>query len=171
MGRYRPPLPRSSPYITVAGMRRLEIELRDLSETQRPEVVRALAAAAAEGDRSENAEYIYRKKQLREIDRRLRYLIKRLDVLKVVDQVPTDQSRVYFGAWVDLEDEDGTPETYRLVGADEIDLKSGWISIDAPLARAVLKKAVGDEVILQAPKGEKYYEIMAIRYRAPSPDG
>lgn len=171
MSRYRPPQPKSSPYITVAGKQCLEAELRNLSETQRPDVVRALAAAAAEGDRSENAEYIYRKKQLREIDRRLRYLIKRLDVLKVVDQIPTDQSRVFFGAWVDLEDVDGEQETYRLVGADEIDLKRGWISVDAPLARALLKKTVGDEVTLLAPKGEKYYEIMAVRYQDASSGG
>jgi len=130
-------------------------ELRYLSESLRPEVTKALAEAAAEGDRSENAEYQYRKKQLREIDRRIRYLVKRLEVVKAVDQKPTDQSRVFFGAWVELEDMDsGQLECYRLVGADEIDIDRGWISVDSPMAKALLKKQEGDEVIVSRPKGE-----------------
>jgi len=164
MGRYRPPRPYSSPYITLEGKIRLEDELRFLGYTKRPEVVKALAAAAAEGDRSENAEYIYRKKQLREIDRRLQYLVKRLEKLKCVDQKPDDLSRIFFAAWVDLEDEDENNVTYRLVGADETDAKKGWISIDSPVAKALLKKQAGDEVSVQTPGGEIVYEVMAIRY-------
>ena len=140
-------------------------ELRYLSDTFRPEVTKALAEAAAEGDRSENAEYIYRKKQLREIDRRIRYLVKRLEVVKAVDQKPADQSRVFFGAWVELEDMDsGKIERYRLVGADEIDIDRGWISIDSPMAKALLKKQEGDEVIVSRPKGEACYEVSQVSY-------
>jgi transcription elongation factor GreB len=131
---------------------------------RRPEVVRALAAAAAEGDRSENAEYIYRKKELREIDRRLRYLQTRLPDFKVVDRAPTDPGRVYFGAWVDLEDAEGARKTYRIVGGDEIDSARGWISVDSPLARALLKKAAGETVLARLPGGEVEYTIAAVRY-------
>ncbi|PCJ33110.1 MAG: transcription elongation factor GreB [Moraxellaceae bacterium] len=165
MGRYRPPRPYSSPYITLQGKIKLEDELRYLGYTKRPEVTRALAAAAAEGDRSENAEYIYRKKQLREIDSRLQYLVKRLEKLKCIDKIPDDQSRVFFAAWVDLEDEDGKSITYRLVGPDEFDVSKGWISIDSPVAKALLKKQVGDEVSVVAPNGEIHYEVMGIRYK------
>jgi len=140
-------------------------ELRYLSESLRPEVTKALAEAAAEGDRSENAEYQYRKKQLREIDRRIRYLVKRLEVVKAVDQKPTDQSRVFFGAWVELEDMDsGQLECYRLVGADEIDIDRGWISVDSPMAKALLKKQEGDEVIVSRPKGEACFEVSRVSY-------
>ena len=127
-------------------------------------MVRALAAAAAEGDRSENAEYIYRKKELREIDRRLRYLQTRLPDFKVVDRAPTDPARVYFGAWVDLEDAEGQRKTYRIVGGDEIDSARGWISVDSPLARALLKKAAGETVLARLPGGEAEYAIAAVRY-------
>jgi transcription elongation factor GreB len=164
MTRYRPPQSPSSPYITPAGRARLETELRHLGETLRPEVVRALAAAAAEGDRSENAEYQYRKKQLREIDRRLRYLVKRLEVIKTVDKSPEDTSRVFFGARVTLEDDDGELHDYRIVGPDEIDVENGDISIDAPLARALLKKQVDDDVSFQSPKGVVHYVVIAIVY-------
>ncbi|RLT98106.1 transcription elongation factor GreB [Ketobacter sp.] len=165
MSRYRPPSTPAAPYITPQGRDRLMTELRYLSDTHRPEVTRALADAAAEGDRSENAEYIYRKKQLREIDRRIRYLVKRLEVLKTVDQKPTDQSRVFFGAWVELEDLDsGAVERYRLVGADEIDIDRGWISIDSPMAKALLKKQEGDEVLVVRPKGEACYEVARVSY-------
>ena len=132
--------------------------------TKRPEVVKALSAAAAEGDRSENAEYIYRKKQLREIDGRLKYLVKRLERLNCVDEKPEDQSKVFFAAWVDLEDEDENAVTYRLVGGDETDAKKGWISIDSPVAKALLKKQVGDEVTVKTPSGDIFYEVMSIRY-------
>lgn len=165
MSRYRPPSKPSSPYITAEGRDRLETELRYLHDKKRPEVTRALAEAAAEGDRSENAEYIYRKKQLREIDSRIRYLVKRLEVVKAVDSKPSDQSRVYFGAWVELENIDtGQVECYRLVGADELDLDNGWISIDSPMARALLKKQEGDEVVVNRPKGAATFDILRVGY-------
>ncbi|MBW8811507.1 MAG: transcription elongation factor GreB, partial [Lysobacter sp.] len=135
-----------------------------LWRVRRPEVVRALSAAAAEGDRSENAEYIYRKKELREIDRRLRYLQTRLPDFRVVNQPPTDRSRVFFGAWVELEDAEGKTRTYRIVGGDEIDARRGWISVDSPLARVLLKKQQGEEVTAQLPGGEVSLAIMAVRY-------
>lgn len=163
MMHHRPPPPRRSPYITAAGHRRLQGELQELWQ-RRHDVVKALAAAAAEGDRSENAEYIYRKKELREIDRRIRYLQKRLPELTVVGAAPSDPSRVYFGAWVSAEDEDGNQHTWRIVGPDELDPGQGWISMDAPLARALMKKQVGDEVEIDLPKGKTRYWIIAIRY-------
>jgi len=163
MSRWRPPSPKSSPYITAAGARRLEAELKALWE-RRADVTRHLAAAAAEGDRSENAEYIYRKKELREIDRRLRYLQKRLPALTVVDQIPGNRDRVFFGAWVTLEDENGEESTYRIVGADEIDTQQGWISVDSPMARALLKKAVDDEIQVQTPSGPASGFIVRVWY-------
>lgn len=163
MSRYRPPQPRSSLYITAAGYQRLQGELQGLWR-RRIEVVKALSAAAAEGDRSENAEYIYRKKELREIDRRIRYLQKRLPELTVVDSVPSDPSRVYFGAWVSAENEDGSEHTWRIVGPDEFDPEQGWISMDAPLARALMKKQVDDEVEIELPRGKARYWITDIRY-------
>jgi transcription elongation factor GreB len=163
MGRYRPPEKRSSPYITPAGYRTLAEELEALWQ-RRARVTRALAAAAAEGDRSENAEYIYRKKQLREIDRRIRYLQKRLPDLKIVNSAPTDTGKIFFGATVTLEDETGREVVYRLVGADEFDPARGWISIDAPLARALLAKTLDDEVRVSTPGGEVSFVIMAIHY-------
>ena len=160
-------MPKAAPYITPEGRDRLMTELRHLSHTLRPEVTKALAEAAAEGDRSENAEYIYRKKQLREIDRRIRYLVKRLEVVKAVVDKPKDQSRVFFGAWVELENVDsGEVEHYRLVGADELDLDNGWISIDSPMAKALLKKQQGDEVVVKRPKGEATYDILRVQYDA-----
>ncbi len=164
MGRWRPPAKPSSPYITAEGARRLRDELRQLWKVERPEVVKALSAAAAEGDRSENAEYIYRKKQLGGIDRRVRYLSKRLDQVKVVDRAPDDPSQVRFGAWVTLCDEDGKERTYRIVGADETDARQGWVSIDSPVARALLGKSVGDEVSVELPDGAVWFEILTIRY-------
>lgn len=152
-----------APYITPEGHARLRTELDELWRRQRPEVTRAITAAAAEGDRSENAEYIYRKKQLREIDRRIRYLGKRLDLLRVVHEPPRDRAAVYFGAWVGL-DEGGAAREYRIVGADEIDPRRGWISVDSPLARALLKKRVGDEFELELPKGWCEFRVTAIRY-------
>lgn len=163
MSRYRPPQPRSSLYITAAGYQRLQAELHGLWQ-RRHEVVKALSAAAAEGDRSENAEYIYRKKELREIDRRIRYLQKRLPELTVVGAAPSDPSRVYFGAWVSVEDEAGAEHTWRIVGPDEFVAEKGWISMDAPLARALMKKQVDDEVEIDLPKGRTRYWISAIRY-------
>jgi transcription elongation factor GreB len=163
MSRWRPALPKSSPYITADGARQLEAELKALWE-RRAEVTRHLAAAAAEGDRSENAEYIYRKKELREIDRRLRYLQKRLPALSVVDEQPGSRDLVFFGAWVTLENEDGKESTFRIVGADEIDTQQGWISVDAPMARALLKKSINDEVTVATPAGPATWLIVEIRY-------
>lgn len=165
MSRYRPPQPPSSKYITAEGYRRLQEELEYLWKVERPQVTAAVAEAAAQGDRSENAEYTYGKKQLREIDRRIRFLSKRLDDMVVVDRLPDDQSRVFFGAWVRLEDDDGKELTLRIVGPDEIDPARNWISIDSPMARALLKKTVDDEVRVQLPKGEARYFITEIRYQ------
>lgn len=165
MGRWRPPAEKSSPYITKEGYERLNEELKYLWKVKRPEVTQALSEAAAEGDRSENAEYIYRKKELREIDRRVRYLSKRLDGIKVVEHLPSDQSRVFFGAWVTLVDEEDVERRYRIVGADEIDPKLGYISVDSPIARLLLKKEVGDEVEFVTPEGEtRWYEILSLSY-------
>ncbi len=164
MGRWRPPQTPSSPYITAEGARALREELQRLWKIERPEVVKALSAAAAEGDRSENAEYIYRKKQLGGIDRRVRYLSKRLDVVKIVDRPPDETGKVRFGAWVDLSDEDGVERCYRIVGADETDAKRGWVSVDSPVARALLGKESGDEVSVTLPEGEVTFEVLEVRY-------
>ena len=165
MGRWRPPAEQSTALITRAGHDRLKAELDDLWRVQRPEVVRALAAAAAEGDRSENAEYTYRKKQLAGIDRRVRYLSKRLEALKVVDAAPADRDAVFFGAEVELENvANGELLRYRIVGPDETDAQRGWISIDAPLARAMLKKRVDDEFEAQLPGGVVRFAIIEIGY-------
>jgi transcription elongation factor GreB len=139
--------------------------LDELWRIKRPEVVKALAAAAAEGDRSENAEYTYRKKQLGEIDRRVRYLSKRLPDLKVVDTVPSDREAVFFGAQVELENiASGETVIYRIVGPDETDAKRGWISIDAPLARVLLKKRIDDDIEVQLPSGTVRFAIIEVRY-------
>jgi len=165
VSRYKPPQPRSSPYITREGYDRLKDEYHALYNVRRPEVVRALSAAAAEGDRSENAEYIYRKKELREIDRRVRYLQKRIPDLKVVDTKPSESSRVFFGAWVEIVDAAGATRTYRIVGPDETDASQGCISVDSPLARALLKREAGEAVMAQLPGGETEFEIVSVRYR------
>lgn len=167
MSRWRPPGEKSTALITRAGHDRLKTELDELWRVRRPDVVKALSAAAAEGDRSENAEYIYRKKQLGEIDRRVRYLSKRLEVLKVVDAAPTDTDAVFFGAQVELENIDsGETVSYRIVGPDETDAKLGWISIDAPLARVMLKKRVDDEFEAMLPGGKASFVIVAVRYNS-----
>ncbi|MEY1663014.1 transcription elongation factor GreB [Isoalcanivorax beigongshangi] len=167
MGRWRPPARPASKYITPEGYRMLNDELQHLWKVKRPEVTQSVQEAAAQGDRSENAEYIYGKKMLREIDRRIRFLSRRLDDMTVVEQLPDDRSRVYFGAWVELVDEDDQRHCYRLVGPDETDAARGWISVDAPLARALLKKQVDDEVMVHTPTGERYYDVVAIHYGAP----
>ncbi len=167
MGRQRLPSPKSSTYITPEGAQRLRAELERLWRVERPRVTQAVSEAAAQGDRSENAEYIYGKKRLREIDRRIRYLQKRLDEIAIVDRAPADPGRVFFGAWVRLEDDDGRVVTYRIVGADEFDPDKGWISVDAPLARALLKKTAGDEIEVVLPAGRKTYWVMAVSYRPP----
>jgi transcription elongation factor GreB len=152
-------------YITPEGYERLRAELERLWRTERPRVTREVAEAAAHGDRSENAEYIYGKKRLREIDRRIELLGKRLDELTVVPPREDRPDRVYFGAWVDLEDEDGGVSKYRVVGPDEFDVASGRISMDSPLGRALLGRAEGDAFTLQRPKGPVTYVVVAIRYR------
>jgi transcription elongation factor GreB len=165
MSRWRPPPEKSTALITRGGHDRLKAELDELWRVKRPEVVKALAAAAAEGDRSENAEYAYRKKQLGEIDRRVRYLSKRVPALKVIDQAPSDPDAVFFGAWVELERIDnGELVRYRIVGPDETDATAGWISIDSPLARALLKKRVDDEVEAQLPGGPARFAIVSVEY-------
>ncbi len=165
MSRWRPPPERSTAIITRAGFERLRAELDELWRLRRPEVVRALAAAAAEGDRSENAEYTYRKKQLGEIDRRVRYLSKRLEVLKVAEGRPADPGAVFFGARFEIEDTDsGETARYRIVGPDETDARAGDISVDSPLARAVLKKRVDDEFEAVLPGGPRRFIVVSVDY-------
>ena len=167
MSRYRPPRPRSSPYITPEGEARLREELHQLWKVERPLVTQEVSDAAKQGDRSENAEYIYGKKRLREIDRRVRFLSKRLESLKVVDTLPDNADRVFFGAWVRIVDEDETPQVLRLVGPDEFDADKRYISVDSPMARALLKKQVDDEIVVRTPKGETEYWITDISYQGP----
>lgn len=165
MSRWRPAAPSSTAIITREGFERLKAELDHLWHTIRPEVVKALAAAAAEGDRSENAEYTYRKKQLGEIDRRARYLSKRIPVLKVVEDAPSQRDAIFFGAVMELENvETGETVRYRIVGPDETDARLGWISIDSPLARAVLKKRVDDEFEADLPAGRTRFAVVAVTY-------
>lgn len=160
-----PPAPPRTALITPEGHKVLKDEFDYLWKVRRPEVTRAVSEAAAMGDRSENAEYIYGKKLLREIDRRVRFLMKRLEVLKVVDQKPTDQSAIYFGAWVEVEEaESGDMMRFRIVGPDEIDTEKNWISIDAPMARAMLKKRVDDEVWVDRPAGRACFYVLDVRY-------
>ena len=168
MGRYRPPQPVGSKYITAEGHKRLTEELDYLWKKKRPEVTRILSAAAAEGDRSENAEYIYRKKELREIDARVRFLRKRLDDMVIVDRIPSDTDKIYFGAWVTIEDNEGTEKTYRIVGPDEFDPKLAYISMDSPMGKALLGKSLDDEInitvdIKDGPLNSSYI-INEIRY-------
>lgn len=164
MGRYRPPQKPGSKYITRAGFCRLDAELTFLWKTKRPQVTQAVREAAAQGDRSENAEYIYGKKQLREIDRRVRFLRQRLDNITVVDHVPSDPSRIFFGAWVELEDEGGNTQKHRIVGPDEIDPEQGYISMDSPVAIALMKKSVDEEITVSTPKGEMLLTIISVNY-------
>ncbi|HYL04215.1 MAG TPA: transcription elongation factor GreB [Steroidobacteraceae bacterium] len=164
MGRSAPPSPAGSKYITPRGAQRLRAELEALWREERPRVTRAVAAAAAQGDRSENAEYTYGKRRLREIDRRVRFLRQRLAQLVVVDHPPSDRARVFFGAWVELEAEDRTRSRYRIVGPDEFDLAPGYISMDSPLGKALLRKGLDEEVAVETPAGERVYLIVAIEY-------
>lgn len=165
MARWRPATTATTALITRTGLLRLRAELDALWRLRRPEVVAALAAAAAEGDRSENAEYSYRKKQLGEMDRRIRYLSKRLETLRVAEGVPADPGAIFFGACVTLQDcNSGDVCTYRIVGPDEADAGNGDLSIDSPLARALLKRRVNDEVTLDLPNGPAQFVVMAIHY-------
>jgi len=154
---------KSSPYITANGMARLNDELEQIW-VRRRDVVRALSAAAAEGDRSENAEYIYRKKELRGLDRRIRYLQRRMPDLKVISEQPTDVSKIFFAARVMLENDHKDEVEYRIVGPDEIDHNKGNISLDSPLAQALLGKEVDDDVTIHVQDGKKTYFIIAINY-------
>jgi transcription elongation factor GreB len=163
MGRWKPPAPKSAPYITPEGYKKLEDETAALWK-KRNEVAKAVTAAAAEGDRSENAEYIYRKKQLREIDSRLGYLQRRMPKLTVVRDVQ-DVKRIFFGAWVIVEDEEGAEKQYRIVGADEFDDHEQYITVDSPLAKLLLGKSVDDEVILEVMGKEQAYYVVSIEYK------
>ena len=162
--RYRPPQPKGSKFITPEGAKRLKDELDHLWRVLRPQVTQAVQEAAAQGDRSENAEYIYCKRQLREIDRRVRFLRQRLDGMVVVDQPPSDPRRVFFGAWVTVEDDNGDEVEYRIVGPDEFDAAPRYISMDSPLGRALLRKGIDDEVKVEVPGGTKMYVVVGVRY-------
>jgi transcription elongation factor GreB len=164
-GMARPPAPTSKKsYITPEGAKALRDELDQLWTRERPRVTQEVADAAAQGDRSENAEYIYGKRRLREIDRRVRFLSKRLDDVTVVVEPPSDATRVFFGAWVTLEDEEGAEVEYMIVGPDESDVDKRWISMDAPVARALMGRRDGDDVTVRRPKGDITYTIVRIRY-------
>ena len=164
MSRYRPLSTPGSKFITAQGYARLQAELDELWRIERPRVTQAVSEAAAQGDRSENAEYTYGKKRLREIDSRVRFLRKRLDGMVVVSQAPSDPDRVFFGAWVTLEDEAGHTRRHRLVGPDEFDAAEGYISLDSPLARALLGRRLDDEISVATPAGERQFVITAIDY-------
>ena len=164
MTRYRAREPRGSKFITPAGAQALRSELDHLWRVLRPQVTQAVQEAAAQGDRSENAEYIYGKRQLREIDRRVRFLRQRLDGMVIVDRPPSDRSRVFFGAWVTIEDDDGIEVRYRIVGPDEFDAAKGWISMDSPLGRALLRKGIDEEFKIEVPGGVKAYVVVDVNY-------
>jgi transcription elongation factor GreB len=164
MGRYRAPPVAGSKYITPEGARRLREELDSLWRVERPRVTQAVSEAAAQGDRSENAEYTYGKRRLREIDRRVRFLRKRLEGMVVVDTPAADPRRVFFGAWVSVEADDGLAARYRIVGPDEFDMAPGYISMDSPLGRALLGKRLDDEFTAELPGGARTFVIVAIEY-------
>jgi len=171
MDRYQSPQPKSSPYITEEGFKMLQDELRALWD-KRGDVTKALTAAAAEGDRSENAEYIYRKKELFEIDRRIRFLQKRLPDLNIVPIHQQDIKQIFFGAWVtvkcvNVETNTDDEATYRIVGPDEFDPDKGYISLDSPLAKELLKKTINDEVIIRTDKSELRYSVVDVNYTLP----
>ena len=164
MGRFRLPTRPGSQYITPAGAARLREELDALWRCERPLVTAAVAAAAAQGDRSENAEYTYGKRRLREIDRRVRFLRARLQGMTVVSQAPSDRGRVFFGAHVTLESASGAQLRYRIVGPDEFDMSPEYVSMDSPLGKALLGKRLDDQFELQLERGTQSYTIVAIDY-------
>lgn len=168
MSRYRPPRRAGSHYITPEGMAAMRAELHQLWKVERPQVTATVHEAAKNGDRSENGDYIYGKRRLREIDSRVRFLTKRIDSLEVVDELPGDRERVFFGAWVTVEDEDGVQRTYRIVGPDEFDLTQNKLSMDSPLARALLGKRLDDDIVFESPNGERELYIAAVSYTAPA---
>ena len=164
MGRYRPPRQRGSKYITPEGEQLLRDELHQLWKVERPVVTNAVHEAAKNGDRSENGDYIYGKRRLREIDSRVRFLNKRLDELEVVQRAPDDTGKIFFGAWVTLENEAGEEQRWRIVGPDEFDLGAGKLSMDSPMARSLLGKALDDEILVRSPSGEQVYYVTDISY-------
>ncbi len=164
MGRWRPPQKRGSNYITRAGADALQAELKHLWKVERPQVTEVVHQAALNGDRSENGDYIYGKRRLAEIDRRVRYLTKRLDEVTIVEDRPKDQSKVYFAAQVTIENEQGEQQAYQIVGPDEFDLKQNKLSMDSPLAKALLGKSLDDEFQWKNAEGELWYTIVDIRY-------
>lgn len=164
MGRYRPPREKGSPYITPEGEASLRAELQRLWKGERPVVTATVQAAAANGDRSENGDYIYGKKRLREIDSRVRFLRKRLDEIIVVREPPSDRSRVYFGGTVTLEDASGDIHEWQIVGPDEFDVSAGKLSCDSPLARALLGQKIDNEISVESPTGTRTWFILAVRY-------
>lgn len=153
-------------YLTAEGAQKLREELRQLWKVERPEVTRVVHEAAKNGDRSENGDYIYGKRRLREIDRRVRYLDKRLQLATVVDRPPRDRDRIYFGAWVTLEDEQGEQRCLRIVGSDEIDAVQQWISIDSPVARALIGKRVDDDINVTTPSGNVHWTVVSVHYQS-----
>ena len=164
MGRWRPPREKGSTYITPEGERKMTEELQYLWKIERPEVTATVSEAAKQGDRSENGDYIYGKKRLREMDSRVRFLSKRLDDLVVVDRIPDQKNKIFFGAWVTLETEDGEETEYRIVGPDEFNVVEGKLSMDSPLGKAMLGKLLDDEISIKSPEGDKVFYIAAIRY-------
>ena len=165
MGRYRPPGPKSSPYVTPEGASKMRAEVHQLWKAERPQVTQIVHEAAKNGDRSENGDYIYGKRRLREIDSRVRYLTKRIENATIVEDKPRDPSKVFFAAWVTVADEDsGEEHVYRLVGSDEIDTALNWISIDSPIARALVGKSIDEEVNVKTPAGDRGLVITGIRY-------
>lgn len=164
MGRYRPPQPKRSAYITPEGAQRIREEIEELWKVERPVVTAAVTAAAALGDRSENADYQYGKRRLRQIDSRVRFLSKRLDELKIVEAREHDDGKVYFGAWVTLEDEQGEEIEYRIVGPDESSVENNAISMDSPMGKALMGRSIDSDVKVKRPKGTAVFEIVAIRY-------
>jgi len=164
MGRYRPPRRRGSTVITPEGEKSLRAELHQLWKVERPVVTHTVHEAAKNGDRSENGDYIYGKRRLREIDSRVRFLNKRLDELQIVDRPPSDTSKIFFGAKVELEDEDGKEHSWQIVGPDEFNLAEGKLSVDSPMARALLGKTLDDEVDVKSPTGIHSYVVTDIRY-------
>ena len=164
MSRYRPPTKPGAKYITKEGEGFLKEELNHLWRIERPQVTQSVSEAAALGDRSENAEYIYGKKRLREIDRRVRYLTKRLEEVQIVSQPPKNRAKIYFGAFVKLKNDQGNIASYRLVGPDEIQPKKGFISVDSPVGKALLGKKKGDEIIIDSNAGQKNYFVLKVTY-------
>ena len=168
MGRYRAPQIPGSQFITPAGLARLRAELDLLWRHERPRVTQAVQEAAAQGDRSENAEYIYGKRRLREIDARVRFLRQRLDGMTVVEKPPADLKRVFFGAWVTLDRDDGAQVRYRIVGPDETDAAASYISMDSPLGRALLGKSLDAEVSVALPSGHTTFTLVDVAYETPT---